>query len=927
MANTAILAARLGMSVMMVDLDLEAPGLPYKFPNQPRAKHGVLDWLTAEEPPTVNDIATQLDVPRPFRPGGSLHMVAAGPPPSIDYLHGMRSLQKGALADDSSVAVHMLVSLCDAIRDRWAPDLLLLDARTGVTTTNFITTRVLADDVVALTLNNPEQLEGTRAVLQSLVPLSKPGDDTPLGLSVIVSRVSGRAANIGSYEWSDDELATVESVRDYLTEPASPLSLTLNDPQVLLLHNDERVAARETLLMAGNTSLQSTALHVDYLRTAVALFGADLDDRISAAIAEADDQDSAGARASFFARAGHTGAVKPDPAQRISADDTDNLSLTDQVTLLRSLALNDPARTHDLAEALIALAETQRALGDRSAAVESAREASTLLSRLADTDTEKFASDASRSLVTLSTFLAECGDVNEALASAQAAYERTQSIAITGPTADRARALTILTARYAEKGDDQAAFQAARDAAEMWRSLTAGSEAQPELGHALSDLATQAAQVGDYGGATHAAEEAVAIFRSLTADYPHRYLSDLGHSLAGLAASYSDVGALQPAHDAAADAADLFRSLAQAEPEKYLDDLAQTLGNLATRSADLGLYESAITSAEEAVSIFRRLGVMDPDRYRPDLAALLASLSRWTGQAGNKDETVRYGHEAVDLYRSLAANEPTRYSAALASALTDLSIAEPSATDAIDLAQQAIRLYEPLTVAQPYVYSSILGRAKENLARRYARDNRTDAAIENVRDAIRLYHETADIDEWRRIERLAQALHELSGFLAMSATQLTVAGRDPEAHARRQEALTTASQSASFYRQLGNTNSERYLPALASVLSDIADLQALLGDGAKAQSADSEAHSIHNQLIHAKPPRRASGTATRISRFEIFREVGGGYSFRLKDANGQIILTGTPQPTIAGARNGIREIRDIASEPAEIMDVTEGGTT
>ena len=44
-ANLAVYAARLGCSVVMVDLDLEAPGLAYKVLPSPPNRPGVLEWL------------------------------------------------------------------------------------------------------------------------------------------------------------------------------------------------------------------------------------------------------------------------------------------------------------------------------------------------------------------------------------------------------------------------------------------------------------------------------------------------------------------------------------------------------------------------------------------------------------------------------------------------------------------------------------------------------------------------------------------------------------------------------------------------------------------------------------------------------------------------------------------------------------------
>ena len=209
LANVAVLAARLGHKVVAVDLDLEAPGLGYKlFETAPRESHGVVRWLhqrvSTRKAPAVAPLLLNVLVEDPFRPGGWLRLLPAGRGPSIEYFSALQELALDQhLA--SGEAADAFVDLQDAIEGTIAPDLLLLDARTGVATSNLATTRVLADDVVALTLDTPEQLEGTRAVLRSLAPLTSLRTKQPLGLHVVLSRVEGRSAEVGSYALSKAE--------------------------------------------------------------------------------------------------------------------------------------------------------------------------------------------------------------------------------------------------------------------------------------------------------------------------------------------------------------------------------------------------------------------------------------------------------------------------------------------------------------------------------------------------------------------------------------------------------------------------------------------------------------------------------------------------------------------------------------------------
>lgn len=57
-------------------------------------------------------------------------------------------------------------------------------------------------------------------------------------------------------------------------------------------------------------------------------------------------------------------------------------------------------------------------------------------------------------------------------------------------------------------------------------------------------------------------------------------------------------------------------------------------------------------------------------------------------------------------------------------------------------------------------------------------------------------------------------------------------------------------------------------------------------------------------------------------KFEIYQDKAGGYRFRLKAANGEIIATGESYKSKASCENGIDSIRRNAPD-AKIVDLTE----
>jgi len=137
LANIAVFAARLGRRVVAIDVDLEAPGLSYKLLGEPPTRcDGVVGWLrdrlSAGEPPlSLGDFLIDIPVVDPFVEGGSLQLMPAGRNPSLNYfqdLTGLRLEQRLAEGD----GVDAFLDLQAQLREDLAPDLILLDARTGI---------------------------------------------------------------------------------------------------------------------------------------------------------------------------------------------------------------------------------------------------------------------------------------------------------------------------------------------------------------------------------------------------------------------------------------------------------------------------------------------------------------------------------------------------------------------------------------------------------------------------------------------------------------------------------------------------------------------------------------------------------------------------------------------------------------------------
>ena len=732
LANVAMLAARLGYKVVAVDLDLEAPGLGYKlFETAPQESHGVVRWLhqrvSTRKAPAVAPLLLDVPVEDPFRPGGWLRLLPAGRGPSIEYF---AALQELALDQHlaSGEAADAFLDLQDAIETAVEPDLLLLDARTGVATSNLATTRVLADDVVALTLDTPEQLEGTRAVLRSLAPLTSLRTKQPLGLHVVLSRVEGRPAEVGSYKLNDAEREKAAEVRRVLEEPADPISDTLSIPRVLLLHAEPSLMRGDVLLLRRGDAIEGTALHLDYIRVAKALLGEDVSAIIAAAIAQVADPHRREQTARFFGQVEAIGEARG--AQRSSEAPREPRStpdLAERAVMLRARSRDDPTARPDLAALLLRVAELHDGLGQRRDALDPAEEATRIFRELAAAEPDRYRPDLAMALNNLGNTLSELGRAQDAHA-------------------------------------------AAKEATLMFRQLAAAEpdRYRPHLAGTLTKLGVTLSELGRAQDARAATEEATRIYRQLAAAAPDRYRPHLAKALINLGGRLSELGRGRDAHAAADEATLMFRELYTAEPDRYGPFFAEALNNLGNVLFELGRAQDARSATEESIRKYRQLAATEPDRYRPHLASALVNLGITLSELGRAQWAYVPAEEATCIYRELAAAYPDRYRPHLAGALTNLGItlSESGRTqNAQAAAEEATRIYREVAAVDPLRYRPALAKALTSLGRRLSELGRAHDAAPSAEEATSIFRELAATDPDRYRRRLVNALDLLSECL------------------------------------------------------------------------------------------------------------------------------------------------------------------
>jgi cellulose biosynthesis protein BcsQ len=165
LANVAVLLAQWGKQVLVVDWDLEAPGLERFFDpwigTSRRETPGLLEWISAGAPSSNvdwRDCVVPVSVPQ----AGLLHFISAGRDDGR-YTERLQVLDWEELFE-----VHELGSRLEKLRQEWIReyDFVLIDSRTGITDIGGICTIHLPDVLVCFFTTTEQSLTGVKEVIE-----------------------------------------------------------------------------------------------------------------------------------------------------------------------------------------------------------------------------------------------------------------------------------------------------------------------------------------------------------------------------------------------------------------------------------------------------------------------------------------------------------------------------------------------------------------------------------------------------------------------------------------------------------------------------------------------------------------------------------------------------------------------------------------
>lgn len=267
LANFAKYLSLCNKRVVVLDFDLEAPGLHHKFYKSGNIEEnewkkwqvqqdtaGLLEYLLYYQ--QTNEAPIQLQsyfVPLHFGKGSKgCYFMPAGDAPTQKYASNVLSVSWKKLFPPSppSSGIALFLHLKREIEKLFEPDFLLIDSRTGITDIGTIAIDFLPDIAVCLFLSNQENYSGTRLILETLKKLNAQHIvDHQIKPIPVLSRIPNSKS---------EEHCALQDVKHHLGD-------IIGNKDPYMLHNESALHVAEELRFGSNKTLCDSILLCDYI--------------------------------------------------------------------------------------------------------------------------------------------------------------------------------------------------------------------------------------------------------------------------------------------------------------------------------------------------------------------------------------------------------------------------------------------------------------------------------------------------------------------------------------------------------------------------------------------------------------------------------------------------------------------------------------
>lgn len=271
LANFARYLVEEGKKVVIIDMDLEAPGMLYKLPPDEKtipppqsggARYaGLVDYVDCWNhlKTTAIDIRSYLYQPKSSHSAdaGALYVMPAGDAGQDTYWGKLANLDWHSLFGKGlSRTFKLFQALKHQISDVISPDYLLIDARTGITPVGGVATTLMMPDTVLLFFNiNSENFDGTIKVADNL-SRNRITRAQKVELVPVAVRLPAIDAEFDQNVKEEYDKKINRALNGRLAD--------VNLFQTHILHTDREVEIVESLLIGNAQANESSTLFRDY---------------------------------------------------------------------------------------------------------------------------------------------------------------------------------------------------------------------------------------------------------------------------------------------------------------------------------------------------------------------------------------------------------------------------------------------------------------------------------------------------------------------------------------------------------------------------------------------------------------------------------------------------------------------------------------
>ncbi|HUX57374.1 MAG TPA: tetratricopeptide repeat protein [Bacteroidales bacterium] len=267
LANIAKRLSDFDKSVCILDFDLEAPGVPFKFKefmDISKIKRGIVDYISLFQETNI-PAKSLLDYTQKINLGvrskGPITIIPSGNSSYQEYWNKLSKINwSNLLYQENSQGIAFFLDLKSKIENEIKPDVLLIDSRTGISEISGIPLSILADEVVLVASNNEENIYGTIQIIRSLTNPNLRLLDVQPKITIVLSRIPYSIEP----QLKAEEAVLLNTIIGRINDSLEKNNYSIKAEDVIVLHSDRDLEIKE-FFKIGYEEKEDNTISTGYL--------------------------------------------------------------------------------------------------------------------------------------------------------------------------------------------------------------------------------------------------------------------------------------------------------------------------------------------------------------------------------------------------------------------------------------------------------------------------------------------------------------------------------------------------------------------------------------------------------------------------------------------------------------------------------------